>query len=136
MRGLKGILSAGAAIMALTIAMPLASAGDLTLEVSGDCPGQLTLRWSGAEPNRPMGIIFAERLGTYVLPGYCQGTQLGINPAYGRGRLLIVISTRPTGSGNVVGTASGLDCGGYLQSVVKSGNGLPCVTSNVARVPE
>ncbi|MCL4198611.1 MAG: hypothetical protein KJZ69_14080 [Phycisphaerales bacterium] len=125
-----------AAITAMLAAPSLAGAGDLTLEVSGDCPGRLTLRWSGAEPNRPMGIIFAERLGAFVLPaGYCQGTQLGINPAYGRGRLLVVISTRPAGSGSVVGTGSTLDCGGYLQSVVKSGNGLPCVTSNVAQVP-
>lgn len=135
MRGLRSLFATAVAA-AVVFAFPaLASAGDLTLEVSGDCPGQLTLRWSGAEPNRPMGIIFAERLGSYVLPGACQGTQLGINPAFGRGRLLIVISTRPTGSGSVMGTASGLDCGGYLQSVVKSGNGLPCVTSNVAQVP-
>lgn len=135
MRGLRGILSAGAAIMALTIAMPLASAGDLTLEVSGDCPGRLALRWSGAEPNRPLAIIFGRVLGAYRVAGYpCSGTELGLGePGL---RLVIVVSTRSTGSGSVSGQSQSEHCGGYLQLMVANSTGTPCQTSNVVQVPE
>lgn len=135
MRGLRGILSAGAAIMALTVALPLASAGDLTLEVSGDCPGQLTLRWSGAEPSRPLAIIFGRALGAYRVPNYpCSGTQLGLG-ASGL-RLVIVVGSRSTGSGRVSGQSQSEHCGGYLQLMVANSTGTPCQTSNVVQVPE
>lgn len=135
MRGLRPLLAtavAGAVIFALPA---IASAGDLTLEVSGDCPGQLTLRWSGAEPNRPMAIIFALALGSYRVSNYpCSGTQLGLGES--GLRLITVVGSRRSGSGSVSGQAQSDHCGGYLQLMVANGSGTPCRTSNVVQIPE
>lgn len=135
MRGLRGILSAGAAIMALTIAMPLASAGDLTLEVSGDCPGRLTLRWSGAEPSRPMALFFSRELGAFRLPGsYCGGTYLGLGSS--GLRVVGILRSGSEGSGSVSGQSGDPECGRYLQLLLVGSPGMPCVTSNVVQIPE
>lgn len=134
MRGLRSLFATAVAA-AVVFAFPaLASAGDLTLEVSGDCPGQLTLRWSGAEPNRPMAIAYADTRGFYVIAGRCEGTELGLS-SIGL-RLIVVISSRSGGSGRVAGRAGTPECGGWLQLVVASGHGAPCVTSNVVQIPE
>lgn len=126
------VVCAGA-VAALSIFVPASpsSAGDLTLEVTGQCPGAITVRWNGAEPNRPLAIIYGQRQGATIIPsGPCGGTQLGIA---GGVRLITVIGTRSNGQGSVSGQASEVDCGGYLQLLVKSS---PCVPSNVVQIPE
>jgi len=135
MRGLRALLATAVAA-AVVFAFPaLASAGDLTLEVSGDCPGQLTLRWSGAEPSRPLAVIFSRALGAYRVLNYpCSGTQLGLG-ASGL-RLVIVVGSRGSGSGSVSGQAQSDHCGGYLQLMVANSSGTPCQTSNVVQIPE
>lgn len=120
-------------IAALSVFVPatVSSAGDLTLEVAGQCPGAITVHWNGAEPNRLLAIIFGQRQGAMIIPsGPCGGTQLGIA---GGVRLITVIATRSNGQGSVSGQANEVDCGGYLQLLVKSS---PCVPSNVVQIPE
>lgn len=99
-----------------------------TLSLSGQCPGLVRVEWSGAEPDRRQGILFAFDVGNYTLPtGPCEGTELGLG-ASGL-RLMAVISTG-AGSGAVSG-ATGSQCQGYAQLITISS----CATSNVARVP-
>ena len=101
---------------------------DYTLTLSGECPGLVRVEWSGAEPNRRQGILFAFATGNYTLPtGPCEGTELGLGTS--GLRLFAVVSTRD-GSGAVSGT-TGSQCGGYVQLIT-----IPsCATSNVAQVP-
>lgn len=105
------------------------SAG-LGLTLSGSCPGPITVSWSGATPNKNMGIVFASNTGNFTIPGGpCGGTTLGLGTR--DLRLVNTISTG-SGSGRVNGNAGTPACGGYLQLVVIEGS--PCTTSNVAQI--
>lgn len=98
-------------------------AGGYRCSVSGTCPGQITVAWSGAEPNAQQAIVFGQSEGSTIIPGgVCQGTMLGIQ---GNVRL---VNTVPTGngSGQVSGNAGTAACGGYIQLVTVPG----CATSN------
>jgi len=106
-------------------------ASGLTLALGGHCPGIINIGWSGATPNRQMGIVYARNLGSFRVPGGpCAGTPLGLGTSQ-----LQLVNTIGTGggSGNVNGNAGTAACGGYLQLVVIDGN--PCTTSNVALLP-
>ncbi len=105
--------------------------GGLGLTLSGQCPGTITVAWSGATPNKPMGIVFAKNTGAYVIPGGpCAGTQLGL----GTMQLQLVNQVNTgSGSGQVNGNAGTAACRGYIQLVVVDAS--PCTTSNVAQLP-
>lgn len=106
------------------------SAG-LTLTLGGRCPGTINVGWSGATPNKTMGIVFASNDGNLVIPGGpCGGTRLGLSGA--NIRLVNTVSTG-NGSGSVNGQAGSGACGGKIQLVVVDGN--PCTTSNVVGLP-
>ncbi len=101
--------------------------GNYQLEVTGECPGTLTVSWSGATPSRQQGLVLGDRIGSTTIPrGPCRGTVLGL-----QGRVQL-IRTLPTGSGSgsVNGTANAF-CGRQLQ-LVESGS---CNTSNVVAIP-
>ncbi len=110
----------------------LASPDNPTISLEGQCPGQLTMRWDGATPDRPAGLCFAFNTGNYTLPGTCQGTVLGL----GSHQLQLVTSFRtgPEGSGSLAGPVPRRACGGYLQMIVVQG--FPCPTSNVVQIPQ
>ncbi len=103
----------------------------LTLALGGHCPGTINIGWSGATPNRQMGIVYARNTGSFQVPGGpCAGTLLGL----GTNQLQLVNTIGTAGgSGNVNGNAGGGACGGYLQLVVVDAN--PCTTSNVVALP-
>ncbi|MCC6906519.1 MAG: hypothetical protein IT430_01130 [Phycisphaerales bacterium] len=125
-RGFVSCIAAAGAIAACSLP---ASAGDLNLEVAGQGPGELTLRWSGAEPNRQMAILYGEDLGLSRSIRVCEGTWIGMSGV----RLVRVVSTRSAGSGSVTGSASPDACGGYLQLMVLN-NTYVCQTSNVVQI--
>ncbi len=98
------------------------------LSVRGQCPGALTVSWSGATPSRQQGIVFGNSTGSTMIPnGACAGTQLGIQ---GGVQLVNTIGTG-SGGGSVNGNAGTFACGHYLQ-LVEAGS---CNTSNVAQIP-
>lgn len=103
--------------------------GGYFLQISGQCPGTVTVSWGGATPSRQQAIVFARNTGSFVIPsGPCQGTPLGLGSS--GIRLVNTIGTG-SGSGSVNGSAGTGACGGYLQLVE-----LPsCDTSNVAQLP-
>lgn len=102
----------------------------LTLDLSGTCPGTMTVAWSNATPSSTLGIVFANNTGNVVIPrGPCSGTTLGLGA--GGIRLVNTISSG-SGSGQVNGNASNAACGHYLQLVAADGS--PCSTSNVAHI--
>lgn len=101
------------------------------LQLSGDCPGRITVQWSNTAPNSNMGILFARNTGSFVVPGGpCAGTQLGL----GSNQLQLVNTVNTgNGSGSVGGNAGTGACGGYIQLAIVDGN--PCSTSNVVQLP-
>ncbi|MCL4196914.1 MAG: hypothetical protein KJZ69_05420 [Phycisphaerales bacterium] len=103
-----------------------------SLSTSGDCPGRVTVSWNGATPSRPMGIVFANTTGNFVIPGgACGGTQLGLS---NQGIQLVYSgNTGANGSGQVSSNAGTLACRKYLQMVIVDGS--PCTTTNVAQIP-
>lgn len=102
--------------------------GGYRLSVSGQCPGQITVSWRGANPNQQQGIVFGQNQGSTTIPtGICQGTVLGIQGG------VQLVRTIPTGngSGSVSGNAGTAACGHFLQLV----EAPSCNTSNVAQIP-
>lgn len=103
------------------------SAG-FSLNVTGTCPGTVTVAWRNATPSRQLAIVFGNNQGNTTIPtGPCAGTQLGVQ---GSVRLVNTIGSG-SGSGSVNGNAGTSACGHFLQ-LVESGS---CDTSNVARIP-
>ncbi len=103
--------------------------GGYFLSVGGQCPGTVSVRWSGATPSRQQAIVFAATTGSFRIPsGPCQGTQLGLGS---QGLRLVNTVGTGNGSGQVNGSAGTGACGGRLQLVE-----LPsCNTSNVGQIP-
>lgn len=105
------------------------NAGGYFLSIAGQCPGTLTVSWSGATPSVTQGIVFALNTGAFVIPtGPCQGTALGLGT---QGLRLVNTISTGSGSGSVNGAAGTGACGGYLQLVEVPS----CDTSNVAQIP-
>lgn len=99
-----------------------------SLSVSGQCPGQVTVRWNNATPNTQQGLVFGQNQGSTTIPtGICQGTVLGLQGG------VQLVRTLPTGngSGSVSGNAGTAACRHYLQLV----EAPSCNTSNVAQIP-
>ncbi len=94
------------------------------IRLSGQCPGQKTLSWSGAGSGQ-MGIIIGNGPGNFTIPGGpCQGTQLGLTGPGGL-QLYNIIGTMG-GQGQVTGTVGTAACGKWIQCI-KTSN---CATSN------
>lgn len=110
----------------------LGGSGRLSIRLSGQCPGQVTLTWSNATPGRPMGILFAASTGNFTIPGgVCAGTQTGLSSA--GLQLVFTGNTGSNGSGQLSATAGTSACRRFVQMVVADGS--PCATSNVAQIP-
>jgi hypothetical protein len=98
--------------------------GGFTIRLSGDCPGQKTLEWSGAGSGQ-MGIVVGNSQGNTTIPnGPCQGTQLGISG----GLILYNVIGTQGGQGQVSTTVGTPACGKFVQCI----NTGTCDTSNVA----
>jgi len=98
--------------------------GGFDITLTGPCPGQKTLAWTGAGSGQ-MGIVIGNAQGNTTIPfGPCQGTVLGI-----RGSLLLynIIGTQG-GAGQVSGTVGNNACDKFVQCI----NTGSCDTSNVA----
>lgn len=108
----------------------LQSGNEYLCAVTGACPGQLSIDWSGAPAQSRQGIVFAANTGSYTIQlGPCAGTVTGMGLR--RLQLLGEISTGD-GTGTIEGTI-GIDaCGGNIQLVAA---GSPCSISNVCPLP-
>ncbi len=101
-----------------------------TAQITGTCPGQVNLSWSGAPANKPMGIVFARNTGSFTInSGPCAGTQLGLGT--NQLQLYNTINTG-NGAGSVNAQANQGACGGFVQLVAVDS---PCQASTVAQVP-
>ncbi|MCL4199487.1 MAG: hypothetical protein KJZ69_18490 [Phycisphaerales bacterium] len=95
-----------------------------TIRLSGSCPGQKTLSWSGAGSGQ-MGIILGNGPGNYTIPGGpCQGTQLGLSGPGGL-QLYNIIGTNG-GQGQVTANVGTAACGKWVQCIKTN----DCTTSN------
>jgi len=100
------------------------NAGGFNIRLSGPCPGQKTLSWTGAGSGQ-MGIVVGNSQGNTTIPGGpCRGTQLGISG----GLILYNVIGTQGGSGQVSTTVGTPACGKFVQCI----NTGSCETSNVA----
>ncbi len=100
--------------------------GGFFIRLSGECPGQKTLSWSGAGSGQ-MGIILGNGPGNYTIPGGpCSGTQLGLSGPGGL-QLYNIIGTNG-GQGQVTATVGTGACGKWVQCIKTN----DCSTSNAA----
>ncbi|MCL4197913.1 MAG: hypothetical protein KJZ69_10525 [Phycisphaerales bacterium] len=98
--------------------------GGFNIRLTGQCPGQKTLSWSGAGSGQ-MGIILGNGPGNYTIPGGpCQGTQLGLSGPGGL-QLYNIIGTNG-GQGQVTATVGTGACGKWVQCIKTN----DCSTSN------
>lgn len=99
------------------------------LSVTGLCPGSVTLRLTGATPNRSVGLLWGTAAGSTPVPsGPCAGTELGLaDPALAGVRLAdrdgALSFTRPLGAGQ---------CDRLLQVL----DATTCQLSEVVALPE
>lgn len=101
---------------------------DYTLTVTGQCPGLVTIEWSGATPNHRQGTVIARQRGSTTIPsGGCQGTVLGLQQS--------VWLTHVFGTDKGFGTHSGWMAAGYCRWFIQLVEGATCHTSNVAQLP-
>jgi hypothetical protein len=102
-----------------------------TLNVGGECPGRVTVGWTGADANAQQGLVIGQNTGSTTIPPNqpCSGTVLGV-----QGQVQLIdppgLFTTGGGSGQISGTAGSGVCGRYLQLV----HGGTCITSNVERL--
>ncbi len=105
------------------------SIGGYGLNVTGRCPGMITVSWSGAMPDVAQGLVFGRDEGATTIPGGpCAGTRLGLQG----GVMLVRTLGSGDGSGEASSNAGTSACGGFLQ-LVQVGS---CRASNVDRLPE
>lgn len=103
--------------------------GDYALNVSGECPGQLTISWNGAAPNQRQAIIYSSDVSSAPIGGLCGMIPSGLASVH---LFPQTLSTGPTGARQVTGYISTQACGKYIQMVTYTGG--PCVTSNVVQI--
>lgn len=101
------------------------------LEVTGRCPGTVSLVWSGATPGRQVALIFASSLGNVIIPqgSPCAGTRLGLGPQ--NIQLVQTLGSGPNGINAVNGNTSSGACRGHLQLLDLD----TCRTSNTDQIP-
>jgi hypothetical protein len=106
--------------------------GGYTLSVTGSCPGNVTISWTGAGSGQH-GLVLGNQLGQTTIPQTepCAGTILGI-----QGGVMLIdppgIFSTGGGSGSISGNCPGAVSGKRVQGVK---GGTPCTTSNVIQLP-
>jgi hypothetical protein len=106
--------------------------GGYQLSVTGSCPGNVTISWTGAGAGQH-GLVLGNQLGQTTIPGTepCAGTVLGI-----QGGVMLIdppgIFSTGGGSGSISGNCPGAVSGKRVQGVKR---GTPCTTSNVIQLP-
>ncbi len=99
---------------------------DLTLAISGTCPGSMTVDVTNATPNSTIAVLYAVNTGSLLIPGGnpCAGTELGLDTTT---KLYSTETTDGTGSFTVGVTIPGPGCGLFVQIL----DVTSCETSNV-----
>ncbi|MCC6908492.1 MAG: hypothetical protein IT430_11160 [Phycisphaerales bacterium] len=98
--------------------------GGLALELSGPCPGQVTVDISGATPGGRVAIVYGTCNGSTTIPGgQCAGTVLDVGGA----RLLRIVTADGNGNASASGNAPQGACG---RICVQAVDATTCETSN------
>ncbi|MBL1216044.1 MAG: hypothetical protein D8M59_00950 [Planctomycetes bacterium] len=105
-----------------------ASAQELTLTITGDCPGRVTGEVTGATPFGEVAILYSRKTGNFVLPNSfpCAGTELGL----GRPVLYEIEHANADGYMHEDEHLQGGACGLFVQCVDLE----TCTLSNVAQI--
>lgn len=105
----------------------------LVLNLTGDCPGTITLEWRGARANQRLALLHAASRGDAAIPGGqpCAGTRLGLAPE--QLKVITTLSAGREGRGRAQGSVAAESCGTHLQLLAVAAP--TCATSNVATIP-
>ncbi|MFW5652810.1 MAG: hypothetical protein ACOC0P_02090 [Planctomycetota bacterium] len=100
------------------------------IQISGNCPGPVTVDVTGVTPNGRIALLFGASQGSTIIPPNfaCAGTQLGITAGV---QLVNTVSADANGEAQFVGNAPPAACGRFLQVLDLT----TCNTSNVIQVP-
>ncbi|GEM_PF-5855475 len=102
----------------------LEGGGGLTIDLSGNCPGQITIRVSGATPGGRLAVIYGRCGGHTTIPGGpCAGTQLDVGGA----ALLRYVTADGNGNASTSGSAPQAACGRICVQVLDIST---CAVSN------
>jgi len=100
---------------------------ELTLEITGQCPGSTSVAVSGGTPNGSVGLLAGSGLGSDTIAARCIGLATGLaNPS-----LLTIFSLDANGSFTAVRDLAAGDCGRALQVIDPS----TCRLSEPAQTP-
>lgn len=102
---------------------------DLTLAITGSCPGAMTVDVTNATPNSTIAVIYALSTGSLLVPAGnpCVGTELGLNNT---AQLYSTETTDGDGAFSIEVTIPGPGCGLYVQILDLAS----CDTSNVEQL--
>ncbi|NOG54982.1 MAG: CHRD domain-containing protein [Planctomycetes bacterium] len=126
-------------VLANTTAIPFGDTGvvmrlvpSLDLELSGDCPGQMTATASRATPDGVVAFVRAFGTGSVTIPGgfVCAGTLLGLDAS---AALIQTVRADAGGVAQIVGPVPGAACGGRV--LIQALDVSSCLTSGVAATP-
>ena len=110
----------------------LSQAGlDISLSLSGDCPGQMTAQASTATPSGRVAFVYAYGTGSVTIPnGPCAGTELGLD---GTARLAALVRADVNGSATLSHPLPAMACDGRV--VLQAIDVTTCAPSNVVATP-
>ena len=115
-----------ALLLCAAAAGPPASAQELQLSFSGECPGFEIVTISSATPGGQLAVLFGSTPGTVNVPvGPCAGTEVGLADP----QLLASVTADPAGDFAISGVLPEEDCGTLLQAL----DVATCRVTNIAR---
>ena len=85
---------------------------DISLTISGDCPGEATAQATAATPNGPVAFIYGFAAGDVAIPGGpCAGTELSLDET---AQLSTIVTADPSGTALLNGTLPAAACQGQV----------------------
>lgn len=104
---------------------------DIALALSGECPGQLRARATGATAGGRVAFIYARGVGNARIPGGpCAGTRLGLNNS---AQLAATINADGNGTATLARSAGANACNGAI--LLQALDVTTCTPSNVEATP-
>jgi len=104
---------------------------DIGLGLTGNCPGRLDARATGATFGGNVAFIYARGTGNVMIPsGPCAGTRLGLNAT---AQLAALVNADSNGTATLSRNASANVCGGAI--VLQAVDMTTCTPSNVVATP-
>jgi hypothetical protein len=104
---------------------------DISLAISGDCPGQVSARATSATPNGLVALVYAFGAGAVTIPGGpCAGTELGLDDS---AQLSALVTADGSGSAELSDALPAAACQGRV--VLQAIDVATCSVTQVVATP-